>query len=62
MKSVFYTALLSAVFTTPAYSQTTETSDTIIVTGTRLDTPASETGTAVTVIGEAESNCDRPFR
>ena len=54
MKSVFYTALLSAVFTTPAYSQTTETSDTIIVTGTRLDTPASETGTAVTVIGEAE--------
>lgn len=54
MKSVFYTALLSAVFTTPAYSQTTETTDTIIVTGTRLDTPASETGTAVTVIGEAE--------
>ncbi|WP_270375631.1 TonB-dependent receptor plug domain-containing protein [Marinicauda sp. Alg238-R41] len=54
MKSVFYTALLSAVFTTPAYSQTAETSDTIIVTGTRLDTPASETGTAVTVIGEAE--------
>ena len=54
MKSVFYTALLSAVFATPAYSQTLDTSDTIIVTGTRLDTPASETGTAVTVIGEAE--------